>query len=639
MGRLMRLRQAGGRPPGASAALSRLLLLALLGGTIGTGAAAVAQAPANAAMSPLAHRARAPVAGCHQVTDRADYRWRIGGCFEEDGPGTLVTDQPVELDGAELIPENAGTIEVTDVGGPDARVISSEPTVVDLVVNGLDVLLNHVTFDWTMSGARITLAVPDGTSVAGIPVSGTLILTAESDGTMTGTASATLPDILGGVTGTLSITSVYGTGVTAMSLTAAHASLAGLFTIDRAELSWSPSGWLVAGSASIPSGQGTGIGGRLDFGPDGQLRSGHLSLHGLSLAGLVDLSSFDISYHRDTGWTGSARFTHQGAGAHIALGFSPAGQLTSGTIASTGTVALFGVLEMKEFRLSFDSVHGSWDLALRPTLPGGGSVEVALSASHGALGGASFALRDVNFADLLTIKHVALSYAASPGSETYGGAAGIVLPGPAHTTVAGALMFTNGTYTDGSLSVSNLSVPLGYGVHLQSLSARLLGTPWTISGSAGLSAGPAVHGISLVGLEGSLSYAFPTASSPVGVYRMGGQVTVGGQALGTGHIVVSGEPAAAFRASLGGGEGREGLHYGSLIRLHGSVAGSLSPTYFSATGEARFTILFITVEGHVAVNSRGIAACGMHHGASDGFTWLWGGSPQARIGDCTTTGF
>ena len=225
---------------------------------------------------------------------------------------------------------------------------------------------------------------------------------------MTGTISATLPGILGGGTGTLSITSGYGTGVTAMSLTAVHASVAGLFSIDHAELSWSPSGWVVAGSASIPSGQGTGIGGRLDFSPDGQLRSGHLSIHGLSLAGLVDLSSFDIAYHRGTGWTGSARFAHQGVGAHIALGFSPAGQLASGAIASTGTVALFGVLEMREFRLSFDSAHGSWDLALRPTLAGGGSIEVALSASHGALGGASFALRNVSFAGLLTIRQVPL---------------------------------------------------------------------------------------------------------------------------------------------------------------------------------------------------------------------------------------
>jgi len=627
--------RAGRSRRSASAAL---LLLLSLSAPAGTGAVPLAQTTASAATSPPARGALATAAGCHQVFDQADHQWRFGGCFEEDSPGTLVTDQPVQLDGAELVPQDSGTIEFTDVGGPDARVISPEPVSVDLRVNGLDVLLRHVTLDWTLSGVQLRLAVRDGTTVAGIPISGTLILTAESDGTMTGTVSATLPGILGGVTGTLSLTSVYGTGVTAMSLTAAHASLAGLFSIDRAELSWPPSGWLVAGSASIPSGQGTGIGGRLDFSPDGQLQSGHLSLHGLSLAGLVDLSSFSLAYHRFTGWTGSAQFAHQGVGAHIALGFSPAGQLTSGTIASTGTVALFGVLEMREFRLSFDSGHGAWDLALRPTLPGGGSIEVALSVSRGALGGASFALRDVSLADLLTIRQVAFSYTASPGQETYAGAAGIVLPGPAHTTVAGALTFSNGGYIDGSLSVSNLSVDLGYGIHLQSLAARLLAAPWTISGSAGLSAGPAVHGISLVGLEGSLAYTFPTAHSP-GVYRMGGQVTVGGQALGTGQIVASGEPAAAFRISLGAGEGHDGLHYGSLVRLHGSVAGTLSPAFFSATGEARFTVLFITVEGHVAVNTRGMAACGRRGGVSDGFTWLWGQSPQARIGDCTTTGF
>ena len=198
----------------------------------------------------------APAAGCRQFSNRADHRWRIGGCFQQAGPGTLVTDQAVNLDGAELIPEDSGTIEVTGIGGPGARVISTDPAAVNLVVNGLEVLLNHVTLDWTLSGVRIRLAVPDGIVVAGIPIAGTLILTAESDGTMTGTVSATLPEILSGAHGTLSITSVYGIGVTAMRLSAAHASLAGLFRIDYAELSWSPSGWLVQGSATIPSGLG-----------------------------------------------------------------------------------------------------------------------------------------------------------------------------------------------------------------------------------------------------------------------------------------------------------------------------------------------------------------------------------------------
>lgn len=248
-------------------------------------------------------------------------------------------------------------------------------------------------------------------------------------------------------------------------------------------------------------------------------------------------------------------------------------------------------------------------------------------------------LRDVSFADLLTIRQIAFSYAASPGSESYDALADAVLPGPAGTAAAFTFTFTNGMYIDGSLSASSLSVPLGYGVFLQSLGARIRSAPWMISGSTGVSAGPAVRGISLVGLEGSLAYAFPTEHAP-GEYRAGGQVAVAGQVLGNGHLVFSVEPAAAsFRISLGAGDGSEGLDYGALIRLHGSVAGSLSPSYFSATGHARFTVLFITVEGHVAVDARGIAACGKHNGVSDGFTWLWGQSPVAQFGNCTTAGF
>ena len=99
------------------------------------------------------------------------------------------------------------------------------------------------------------------------------------------------------------------------------------------------------------------------------------------------------------------------------------------------------------------------------------------------------------------------------------------------------------------------------------------------------------------------------------------------------------EPSVAVRIALGAGEGADGLHYGSLIRLHGIATGSLSAQEFSVTGTARFTILFLTIEGHVAVNSRGIAACGRHSGVSDGFFWLWGQAPQPRFGDCSTAGF
>jgi len=79
-------------------------------------------------------------------------------------------------------------------------------------------------------------------------------------------------------------------------------------------------GWRA--SATIPSGQGAGLGGRLDFSPGNQLQ--WVTLHPRAvLAGLVDLGSFDITYHPRHGLDRVCPVTHHSGGAHIASASRP----------------------------------------------------------------------------------------------------------------------------------------------------------------------------------------------------------------------------------------------------------------------------------------------------------------------------
>jgi hypothetical protein len=60
-----------------------------------------------------------------------------------------------------------------------------------------------------------------------------------------------------------------------------------------------------------------------------------------------------------------------------------------------------------------------------------------------------------------------------------------------------------------------------------------------------------------------------------------------------------------------------------------------------ATGHADFTIGGYTVNGDVAYNANGLAACGSLKGKSGlyGFNWTWGQYPSPKFGDCSLDGF
>ena len=219
----------------------------------------------------------------------------------------------------------------------------------------------------------------------------------------------------------------------------------------------------------------------------------------------------------------------------------------------------------------------------------------------------------------------------------YAGTAEIVLPGLTKTAVSGSLTFANGDFTAGFLKVDNLNRPIGGSVFVQSLGAELDTNPWMISGSVGLSAGPAFDKASLLGLVGNLAYTFSENGSP-SKYELSGKLSVGGEEVGSGDITLS-DDTGTVSIHIGAGLGSDGLHLGALVKMTGSASGSFSSSSFSVTGTASFTVLDYSISGTVVMNDHGIAACGTYDKSSYGFTWVWGQAPATQLGDCTTNGF
>jgi hypothetical protein len=118
------------------------------------------------------------------------------------------------------------------------------------------------------------------------------------------------------------------------------------------------------------------------------------------------------------------------------------------------------------------------------------------------------------------------------------------------------------------------------------------------------------------------------------------QILVSYVRLGNGEIVVSGGKTT-LTMTLGAGDGSEGLHIGKLASLHGNLSGTFTPATIEATGHADFTVGKYTVNGDVAYNAKGLAACGSYKGKTGqyGFNWQWGNTPSPRLGDCSLAGY
>jgi len=517
-------------------------------------------------------------------------------------------------------------------------------------------LIKNTKIDLTATGTTYTLTVPPTSKVLGIAVQGTFRVHVDTSETSTWTAAATLPEIFGGTQATLSAVITAGQ-VQSLSVSATHASIAGLFSVDRVELVFGPGGWVLDGQASIPSHQTASLTGSLVIAPGGSITSGSIHVGGLSLAGLVDLSSFDLSYSAAGGWTGSATFANlltgkpNGSGATVHLGYSPSGVLRSGAVTANGPVSIFGVITLTSFRLGLDPSNGRWDAAMTAAIPATtgstgrpSTTSFVLGSANGAITGASFSLKDLSFAGVMTLNSASFAYTAQNGQEDFNVAATVTLPGQTGTAIGGHLEMVNGMYASGSINGSHLSVHLLSGVFLQSIGVAIdaptTTAGWRIAGSVGISYGPSLKSRSLVEVTGGLSYTFPSQGVGIGTYDFTGALAVGGVTLGTGQLIVSDNPVVLATVVLGPGDGSQGLALGSAAQATGVLHGAVTSSSFSLTGNVSITVGGLTGTADLYLDLKGVAFCTtLPVVGRGGVMWVWGAAPQLVGATCSTAGF
>ena len=414
---------------------------------------------------------------------------------------------------------------------------------------------------------------------------------------------------------------------------------------------------MLEGQASVPSHQSASLSGNLTISLAGSITNGSIHVGGLSLAGLIDLSSFDLSYSTAGGWVGSATFANlltgspNGSGATIHLGFSPAGKLTSGAVNANGPLSIFGVITLTSFRLSLDPSNGRWDAAMKAAIPATtgstgrpGTTSFVLGSANGAITGASFSLKDLSFAGVMTLNSASFAYSAQNGQEDFNVAATVTLPGQTGTAIGGHLQMVNGLYASGSITGAHLSVHLLSGVFLQSIGVAIdAPTPtasWRIAGSVGISYGASIKSRSLVEVTGGLSYTFPSQGAGIGTYDFTGALAIGGVTLGTGQLIVSDNPVVLATVVLGPGDGSEGLALGTAAQATGVLHGVVTSSSFSLTGNVSITVGGLTGTADLYLDLKGVAFCTtLPVVGRGGVMWVWGTSPQQVGASCSTSGF
>jgi hypothetical protein len=324
----------------------------------------------------------------------------------------------------------------------------------------------------------------------------------------------------------------------------------------------------------------------------------------------------------------------------------------------TGPVALFGIIDINSFDMTYGS--GKWSLAVTSTLPGGGTASASLAVANGVISSATLTLTKFALAKAVTIASAVVSYSASApnsgcntvtGTEIWCGSWDISFPDAqgAVSGVSGALAFQNGAFASGSVTVSG-NVPLIDGVFLTQLGGTLTvnPAPATVSGTATITFGPQISGVSALSATGTLTRTFP-ASGTGGSYDASATVTAlpgssHSLVLGTVTLKVPDTGATTVDLTLGGGPQGLKVTVGSATAtIVGNVKGTFTGSTFSLTGTTTITVPVLgTLSGTLKADNNGVASCGKTSGGTQvGFEYFWttGAIDVFDSKGCTERGF
>jgi len=591
--------------------------------------------------------------GCQQVTE-PDGDYEFGGCVTEEDGGTLdVTTQESDLDGVQVSASATDQVSYNDGDSDGDTLTSGHASTLSLSLGSSLIKVFRGVLDEQLTGP-ITVDIPDGTQIAGLTVSGTLTLTPDSGGQASGAVTVTLPPVLGGGTGTLTFTTTVNAGLSSVQVSVPQATFMGLFSLSDVNLAYTPGTrtWSVSATATTGGSTSAPFTGSLVYSDD-TLSSASLSVGGISLAGLTDISTLKVSY-KDGTWSGTAGLARPSGGtenAAITLGFTGS-TLTSGSI-TAANVQLFGVVNVASFSMSYAS--GSWDLSVTTTLAGGGGGSATLTVSGGIITAASLTLTNVTFEGKFTVASASVSYSASAPNPACGSVTGTEIwcgnwqvQLPQATTVdgvSGALAFSDGTFASGSIDVSG-DVPLIDGVFLTSLSGALTVNPppTTITGTAGIAFGPTVNNTTLLSATGTLTRTLP-GSDTSGSYTATGTLSALSQLLGRATVTVPGDHGKTSIDLTLGPSASTGLSFSELgvtVQVTGELTGSFSASTFSITGGTQVTVNgSLLAGGSMKIDGNGMAACATSSHGKAGFEYVWATGDLSVFGTkgCSEQGF
>jgi hypothetical protein len=306
----------------------------------------------------------------------------------------------------------------------------------------------------------------------------------------------------------------------------------------------------------------------------------------------------------------------------ISVNLNGAFELKASGRATFGKLALGGSLD---FTVSGSDGFGIKGTVTLPKALGGGTAALSIGVdTANGLRDASIEASDFTIPVKkvkIGLKDFLLSYDKLTDSWT--GQVVVGLPTPSGQ-VGGEIVITDGAVATFTIGASGLNIPLGRGVFLQDIGAGIVldPPPPMISGTATITAGPAIKGYSAVAETGSLAYIF---SDPADFQVKGSidllkgsryaQQLAGGELdyYDDGLVTVSGTAAITLGAAS----------------VKAAVSGFVDSTEaFSLTGQGVIKVGKWDISGDAVISTDGVAACGQPFGAkgpSVGFGYLWGG--------------
>ncbi|MDO9356278.1 MAG: PKD domain-containing protein [Solirubrobacteraceae bacterium] len=224
-----------------------------------------------------------------------------------------------------------------------------------------------------------------------------------------------------------------------------------------------------------------------------------------------------------------------------------------------------------------------------------------------------------------------LSFVYSRLEALWKGGATLTLPTPKAITVSASLAIQNNQFKSISAGVSGLNQPIAQGIFLQALRAGISVDPLDLTAGVGLSAGPAVKGKTVLGVDGDMRLKFPDAKANYYLFSLTGKLKVADFQLASGFAQFT---SNGFFELGGGINATFPIGY-----ARAQVKGWLTANAFNVDADATVGVTlggwdYDLFGGHMTVSTTGFGACGEIPiiGLGGGFGARWAGGAEAFWG-------